>query len=69
MDVVAGPLCKPGSHLCMLVRGVVVDDQVNVKCLWNARIQPSQESEKLLVPMAGLAFGEHGAGGDIEGSE
>lgn len=49
------------------MRGEVVHDQVHVQFFGNACIQTVEAREKLLVSMAGRAFGEHSAGGDVEG--
>ena len=69
VEVVARPLCQPSSYSGMLVSGVVVDDEMNVEILRHAGIEAAEEGEKLLMPVAGLAFGEDGAGGDVEGSK
>ena len=54
MNMIAGPLCQPRAYLGMLVRGVVVHNQVNIEFFGNAGVQTAQEGEKLLVPVAGL---------------
>jgi len=64
VDVVAGPLRQPGAHLGVFVGGVVVDDEVHVEFFRNGCVQTTQEREKFLVPMAGLAFGKDRAGGE-----
>ena len=46
------PLCRqPRLHLIVLVRGVVIDDQVQGKPPRRGPIQRPQELQKLLVPM------------------
>ena len=66
MNLVSRPLCQPGAHFRMFMGGVVIDDQVNIEFGRNAVVQPPQKREKLLMPVSRLAFGEHGAGGDVE---
>jgi hypothetical protein len=64
--VVAGMVRQPGPHFGVLVRGIVIHDEVDLEFFWDSGVQPAQEREKLLVAVAGLAFGEDSAGGDIE---
>src|ERR1700685_4089487 len=66
MNLISGPLRQPGSHLRMLVGGVIVDDQMNVQFRRDAVVEATQKREKLLMPVARFAFGENGAGGDIQ---
>ena len=40
--------------------------EVNVEFLGNAGIESAQQGEKLLMPMARIALGEHRASGDVE---
>ena len=65
MDVKAGPLAKPGTHLRMLVGGVVVDDQMHVQMRRDRGVDPLQEAEELLMPVMCSALGEHRVGGDV----
>ena len=67
VDVIAATPCQPGPNLGMLVRRVIVDDQMNIEMVRDTHVQASQEGEKLLMPMARLAFGKDGARCDIEG--
>ena len=53
MHVEAGPLRQPGLDLGVLVGAVVVDDQV-------------QKAQELLLPVPGLAFGDHCTGSHIQ---
>jgi hypothetical protein len=66
MHVETGMECEPGANLGMLVRGVVIDDEMEVEFGGHAGVQVAQEVEELLVPVARLAFGKHGTGGDVE---
>ena len=60
---------EPRPHLGVLVRGVVVGDQVHIKMLRRLGINPAQELEPLLVAMSRHALADHPAGGDVEGGE
>ncbi len=60
---------QPSPDLGVLVRGVVVDDEVDVQVLRDIGIDMAQEREELLVAMALLALGEDGSGGDVQGRE
>ncbi len=66
VNVIARPLCQPGAHLAMLVRGVIVHDEVNVELFRDTGVEATERGEKLLVSVAGLAFGEDRAGGDVK---
>lgn len=46
---------------------LVVDDQVQIEFLGRLFVDPSQKAEELLVPVTGLAFGDHRTGGHIQG--
>ena len=69
MHVVARSPGQPGLDLGMLVRAVVVDDEVDIECLGHAGLDVAQEGEELLVPVARAALGQDCAGGDVEGGE
>ena len=45
------PLLQPSLHFDVLVRAVVVDDQVQIERLACLLVDLSQEAEELLVPM------------------
>ena len=45
---------------------VVVDDQVQIELFGHLFVDPSQKAEELLVPVTGLAFGDHRTGGHIQ---
>ena len=49
VQVLAGPSGQPCLNLRMLVRGVVVHDQVNVEIGGHRRFDGAQETEKLLM--------------------
>jgi len=53
----------------MLVGGVIVNDQVDVQFRRDAVVEAAQKREKLLMPVSRFAFGENGAGGDIQRGE
>jgi hypothetical protein len=60
---------KPGSHLGVLVGGVIVDDEMDVEFCWNIGLYVPQEGEELLVAMAGFALGEDGTIEEVERRE
>jgi hypothetical protein len=53
----------------VVVDALVVDDQVHVQILEYGLLDLPEEPQELLVPVAGLALGDHLAGGDIQGGE
>ena len=53
----------------MLVRDVVVDDQVHVEVGGHVRVDPAQEAEELLMSVARLAVRDHRSGSHFEGGE
>ncbi len=69
VDVKAWSGREPSSNALVLVRRVVVDDEMDVQLLGDRRFDVSQELEKLLVPMTLLALGQHATRGDVEGGE
>ena len=50
---------EPGFDSGMLVRAVVIDDQVHVEIPGNFALDVTQESEELLMSVARLALGNH----------
>ena len=53
MNLIAGPLCQPGSHFRMLVGGVTVDDPVDIQLRRDAVVEGgARKREKLLMPVA-----------------
>ena len=66
MHVESRPLRRPGLDFGVLVGAVVVDDQVQIELLGHLFVDPSQKAEELLVPVTGLAFGDHRTGGHIQ---
>ena len=52
-----------------LVRAVVVADQVDVQAARDVLVDPLEELQELLVPVAAVQLADHGAVGDIEGGE
>ena len=69
MQVIARPLRQPSANLGMLVSGIVIDHEVDIVGRGNILIEVAQEGKELLMAVAGLAFGEHPAVGDIEGGK
>ena len=69
MHVEAGPLCQPGPDLGVLVGAVVVHHQMDVQIFRDGHLDLAQEAQELLVPVAGLALGDHLAGGDVQSGE
>lgn len=57
MHVPTRPGRQPGFDLGVLMRGVVIDDHMDVQPGGHGRIGAAQEGEELLMPMAGFAFG------------
>ncbi len=66
MDVPAGMPGQPRLHSRMLMGAVVVDDQMDVELLGNALVDAPPEGEELLMAVARLASGEHGAAQHIQ---
>src|SRR6516162_11531331 len=58
MNVVARVACQPGLDLGMLVRAVVVGDEVDVQTRWNIAVEMVKKREKFLMAMARLALGD-----------
>jgi hypothetical protein len=69
VDVVTGSLRQPGTDFGVLLGAIVVHDQVHVQILGNGFLDLAQEAQEFLVPMPGLALGDHLAGGHIQGRE
>ena len=59
MHVVARVACQPGLDLGMLVRAVVVGDEVDVQTRWHIAVEMVKKREKFLVTMTRLALGNH----------
>ena len=55
MEVVARLARQPGLNLGMLVRAVVVRDQMDIEPGWDAAVEVIKKREKFLVAMARLA--------------
>ena len=53
----------------MLVGAVVVHHQMDVQVLGDGRLDLAQEAQEFLVPVAGLALGDHLASYHIQGYE
>ncbi len=60
------PPRQPRAHSRMLVRGVVVANEMNLEPGRHAGLNVAQEREELLMPMARLALGENAAVGKVE---
>ena len=59
-------LLQPRFDLGMFVRGVVIQDQMQVAIGWRLLIEQPQELQPLDMPVACLALSDHRAIGDIE---
>jgi len=66
VDVESGSRGQPEADLGVLMGGVVIDDQMHVERLRDGLVDALDEAEKLLMPVARLALGQHGSGGDVE---
>ena len=51
VDVKPGMTSEPSLHLRMFVRGIVVDDQMDLKIGRNALVDMAQKGQELLMPM------------------
>jgi hypothetical protein len=51
------------------VRTVVVADQVDVQAARDVLVDPLEEFQELLVPVATVQLADHGAVGDVEGGK
>ena len=69
MHLDARVACQPPLDHGVLVRGVVVGDQMQGLALGDLAIKQTQERQPFLVPMPRQAGGEDGALRDIEGGE
>ncbi len=69
MNVISRSPCEPSADLGMLVRRLVVHDEVNIEVLRHALVQPPKEAEKLLMAMASFAFREDDPCRDVQGGE
>ena len=59
VDMPARPLGQPSFDPRVLVRAVVVYDEMDIQPCRNVTFDPAQESQELLMPMARLAIGQH----------
>ena len=57
---------KPLSDLRVLMRSVVVQNEVNLAALRRTRFQAVQKGDELAVPMPGLAGADYLAGENVE---
>lgn len=56
MKMPARPGGQPGFHLCMLVRRVVVADEMNVQIRRHRRFDGAQEGQEFLMAVARFAL-------------
>ena len=61
VHVPARPTGQPGPDLGMAVRGVVVDDAMDVQCGGHGVVDLAQERQELLMPMTRFASRHHRA--------
>ena len=59
----------PGTDTVVLVRVLVVHDQMDVQVLGNRLLDMSEEFQELLVPEAGFALGNHFSCGHVQGGK
>lgn len=69
VNVPTRPAGEPGPDLGMLVGGVVVDDEMDVRLVRHVTFDVTQEGEELLVAMAGFALSDDFAVEHVEGAE
>ena len=69
VDVESGSRGQPKADLGVLMGGVVIDDQMHVERCRDCLVDALDEAEKLLMPVAWFALGQHGSGGDVECGE
>jgi hypothetical protein len=60
---------EPGADLGMLVRTVVVDDEVSAQVGGHVGVDVTEEGEELPVAVAVMRRGEHVAALDVDGGE
>jgi hypothetical protein len=64
-----GSLGQPGFHLWMFVRGLVIDNQMQVKVSRHRFLDLPKEGEEYLMPMARLALSNYLASCHIKSSK
>ncbi len=69
VNVKSGTPCQPSLDLGLLMRGVVVDDEMNIEVSGDVGLDGAQELKELLVTMTGLALGHHFPGGYVQGGK
>ncbi len=65
----ARPAREPSLDFGMLVRAIVVNDQMHIEQRWHASIEMAQKAQELLMAMSRFALGEHTAVGNVESGE
>src|SRR5208282_1042416 len=50
----AGMFFKPGLHLWMAVRSIVIQNQVNIQFLWYFPVDPTEDFQELRVSVTGI---------------
>ena len=69
VDLEAGPLRQREPYFRVLMGGVVIDDQVNIKFFGYGLIDALKELKKFLMTVPCLAPRQDSAGGDVECGE
>jgi hypothetical protein len=69
MHVIARPGRQPLLNFGVLMGGVVVHHQMDIKVLGDIGVDLLEKPEKLLMAVAGLTPGQHLAGGDVQGGK
>jgi hypothetical protein len=69
MEMEPGMPLEPGADLGMLVRRIIVDDQVEFPPGWGFSVDLIEEADEFLMPMARHALADHLALQDVECGE
>ena len=69
VEMEAGVVLEPSLDLGVLVRCVVVDDEMQIEQFWGVAVDGAQEAQEFLMAMAAHAFADDLARGDIERRE
>ena len=69
VHMIAGTRRQPAIDRRMLVRAVVVHDQMNIEIGRHTGVHALEKAQILLVAMAALADGQDLAGGDVQGGK
>jgi hypothetical protein len=62
LKLVARPCCEPCAYIGVFVGGAVIEDRLYVEIGRHGLVNSFEKAEKLLMPVARLALGEHASG-------